>query len=318
MWKRGVSTMMDSKCITSIVNFIKQTDFVESCLHNVEVRPIQYKIYEEGELIHYVQMKVLDSFCRKAQLSEAWVASNLLLFSVFDGCLENKYSLTEGASFKNHFDNIPERNCLDKICKSCYRIFKIIRNGIQHNLSNVAYDENGYFIDYTNRNTHYKLKISTQGIRYLYTIIIYMVQNRIDGLGKAWSTIGHYEGILFELFNFLQGEIHELSDEIGQNDLYNLSDAVCLRAIVRYPVINPIIIEENDDFVVFAHIENNCTDDEGDANYFYSTDYKYGEFLLPQEIGVITKGEGKTFSERIKNATIKFRKQDCIDRWKVL
>ena len=29
--------MMDSKCITSIVNFVKQTDFVESCLLNVEV-----------------------------------------------------------------------------------------------------------------------------------------------------------------------------------------------------------------------------------------------------------------------------------------
>lgn len=310
--------MMDSECITSIVNFVKQTDFVESCLYNIEVRPIQCEIDEEGKVTHCVQMSLSDSFGRKAQLSEAWVASNLLLFSVFDGYLENKYSLTEGASFKNHFENTPERNCLDKICKNCYRVFKIIRNGIQHNLSNVVYDENGFFIDYTNRNTHFKLKISTQGIRYLYTIVIYMVQNRIAGLGKVWSTIGHYEGILSELFNLLLREIHELSDEIGQNDLYNLSDAVCVRAVVRYPVINPIIIEENDDFVVFAHIENNCTDDEGSPDYFYSTDYKYGEFLLPQEIGVITKGEGKTFSERMKNMTIKFGKQDCIDRWKLL
>ena len=95
------------------------------------------------------------------------------------------------------------------------------RAAILFNLSNVVYDENGYFIDYTNRNTHFKLKISAQGIRYLYTIVIYMVQNRIAGLGKVWSTIGHYEGILSELFNLLLREIHELSDEIGQNDLYN-------------------------------------------------------------------------------------------------
>lgn len=311
--------MMDSKCITSIVNFVKQTDFVESCLLNVEVRPIECGIDEEGKASHCVHMILSDSFGRKAQLSEAWVASNLLLFSVFDGYLENKYALMEGASFKNHFDNIPERNCLDKICKNCYRVFKIIRNGIQHNLSNVVHDKNGYFIDYTNRNTHYKLRISAQGIRYLYTLVVYIIQNRIDGLGKEWSTIGHYEGILSELYNLLLREIQDLNDEIGQNDLHNLSDAICVRAIVRYPVVNPTIIEENGEFVVFAHIENNGTDDESSPKYCYSTDYKYGGFLLPQEIGVITKGEGKTLSERMKSATIKFRKLDCCtDRWKVL
>lgn len=92
--------MMDSKCITSIVNFVKQTDFVESCLLNVEVRPIECGIDEEGKASHCVHMILSDSFGRKAQLSEAWVASNLLLFSVFDGYLENKYALMEGASFK--------------------------------------------------------------------------------------------------------------------------------------------------------------------------------------------------------------------------
>ena len=183
----------------------------------------------------------------------------------------------------------------------------------------MVHDKNGYFIDYTNRSTHYKLKISAQGIRYLYTLVVYIIQNRIDGLGKEWSTIGHYEGILSELYNLLLREIQELNDEIGQNDLHNLSDAICVRAIVRYPVINPTIIEENGEFVVFAHIENNGTDDENSPKYCYSTDYIYGEFLLPQEIGVITKGEGKIFSERMENATIKFRKQDCcIARWKLL
>lgn len=311
--------MMETECITSIIRFIKQTNFTESTLLKVYVRPIHGYIDENGKWVYNVCLLASDSSNNnKAQLSEAWIAVNILLFTVFDGYLENKYSLEEGASFKCHYNNIPENTFIDKISKNCYRLFKIIRNGIQHNLSNVTYLENCYIINYVNRSTTYKLQISTRGIRCLYTIVLSLIQNSIYEIGTEWTTIGHYEGIICELYNIMVGEIHELSDDIGQNNLTSITDVPRIRANVRYPIINPHIIEDNDDYIVFTHVENNGTDDINSIDYIYSTDYKYGKFLFPQELGEITKDKEKSFSERLETSIIKFHKQDCCrDRWKL-
>ena len=81
--------------------------------------------------------------------------------------------------------------------------------------------------------------------------------------------------------------------------------------------MNPYLISESDTSLIFSHIENNFTDDENNSQYYYSTDYTYQNFLLPQEIGVITKGEGESFQERFKKATICFDKSCLEDKWKL-
>ena len=51
--------------------------------------------------------------------------------------------------------------------------------------------------------------------------------------------------------------------------------------------------------------------------YNYSTDYIYKDYLLPQEIGIITKGKGDSVQERMKSATIRFEKSCIEDKWKL-
>ena len=284
--------------------------------HKMSIRPIICSIDENGKEVHTVQMELYDAMCRKSPLSEAWVAGNLLLFTIFDGYLENKYSLTEGVSFRKHYDALPENTPMERISKNCYRIIKIIRNGIQHNMSNVTYHSGNYSINYCHGNTLYELKISRKGVKNLYTLIMNIIQEKIMGTYGKYRTLGHYDGIMRTLHAEMVMEITQISDDIGTS-LLPISEGLKLRSGGRYSVENPSIIDEDDVSITFSHIENNNTDDENSSQYYFSTDYIYEQYLLPQEIGVITKGEGASIQERMKSATISFDKNCLIDWWKM-
>lgn len=308
--------MMDQECINSIINCIMQSNMSDLDFHKMLIRPIICSIDENGNEVHTVQMELYDAMYRKSPLSEAWVAENLLLFTIFDGYLENKYSLIEGVSFRKHYDALPENTPIERISKNCYRIIKIIRNGIQHNMSNVTYNSENYNINYRHGNTLYELKISKKGVRNLYTLIMNIIQEKIMGTYGKYRTLGHYDGIMCTLYAEMVMEITQISDDI-EPSLLPISVEPKLRVGGRYPVENPRIINEDDISITFFHIENNNTDDENSSQYYYSTDYRYEQFLLPQEIGVITKGEGDSLQERIKSATITFDKTCLVDKWKM-
>lgn len=308
--------MMDQQCIDSIINVISKSNMADLDFINTEIRPITCEIDEKGKEKHTVYMSCCDYIYRKAELSEAWVAGNLLLFTVLDGYLENTYHLTEGASFREHYNNLPDNTPIEIIEKNCYRIFKIIRNGIQHNLSNVNYNAGSYNISYCHRNTLYTLKISKNGVRYLYTLIMSIIKGQIWGMYGKYRTSGHYDGIMYSLYIDMIKEITQISDDTGTS-LSVIPGGLKLRAFVRYPVENPTIFEEDDTSIIFHHIENNGTDDESSNQYNYSTDYIYKDYLLPQEIGVITKGKGESVQERMESATIRFEKNCIEDKWKL-
>lgn len=308
--------MMDQQCIDSIINVISKSNMADLDFINTDIIPITCEIDEEGKEQHTIHVSCYDCMYSKVELSEAWVAGNLLLFTVFDGYLENIYHLTEGASFREHYNNLPESTPIEIIGKSCYRVFKIIRNGIQHNLSNVNYIDGNYNISYCHRNTPYALQISKNGVRYLYTLIMSIIKEQIGGMYGKYQTFGHYDGIMYKLYTDMLKEITQISDDIGTS-IPSILNGLKLRAFVRYPVENPTIFEEDDTSIIFRHIENNGTDDESSDQYNYSTDYIYKDYLLPQEIGVITKGKGESFQERMKGATIKFEKNCIEDKWKL-
>ena len=90
-----------------------------------------------------------------------------------------------------------------------------------------------------------------------------------------------------------------------------------IRATVRYPIENPHVVTEDEKTITFSHMENNMVADENNNQYYYSQDYTYKDYLLPQEIGVITWGEGETFFERTKGAKICFDKKYLEDKWKM-
>lgn len=308
---------MDSASINSITKFILQSNMSDFNIKHVNFTPVTCYKDEEGKIYHTVKSCISDTFfSQKGALSESWVAGNLLIFTLFDGFLENKYGLTEGESFKNHYTNLPEITFLDIVSKNCYRIMKVIRNAIQHNLSSVVYNDGSYTINYQHHNTIYNLEISADGVNSLYTLILNIVQCRVMDMPKTYYTTGHYEGILNTQYKNVESGISNFSDDIS-GSLLNLTSAQNLRANERRVIENPYIISENETSIVFHHIEPNMTNDENSKQYYYSTDYMYSDYLLPQEVGTITWGEGTSLQEKIKNATISFDKKNLVDKWKI-
>lgn len=306
--------MMDQKFIDAIVKVVYNSDMSDLNLLKVETRVIQYD--DSRNETHTSTIFVSDRFGGKAKLSEAWVAGNLLLFTVFNGHLENKYKLLEGESFKKHYDNLPELSDFDIMNKNCYRIFKIIRNAIQHSLSNVTWANGSCSINYTNKSTNYVLQISAKGIRCLYTFVMNSINGYIYDMEKMFCTAGHYLGLMQTIYSEFEKGIVKFSDEMG-NSLLPVKRDFSLRAAVRYPVLNPIIINENAEKIIFKHIENNFTDDESDDNYNYSTDYVFEGYLLPQEIGTRIRYKSDNLQERLSKGTITFKKSDLDEKWKI-
>lgn len=169
-------------------------------------------------------------------------------------------------------------------------------------MSNVTYNSENYSINYCHGNTLYELKISRKGVKNLYTLIMNIIQEKIMGTDGKYRTLGHYDGIMRTLYAEMVMKITQISDDIGTS-LLPISEGLKLRSGGRYSVENPRIIDEDNVSITFSHIENNNTDDENSSQYYFSTDYIYEQYLLPQEIGVITKGEGASFQERMKSAT---------------
>ena len=129
-----------------------------------------------------------------------------------------------------------------------------------------------------------------------------IIKGQIGGMYGKYRTSGHYDGIMYTLYTDMLKEITPISDDIGTSPSA-IPNGLKLRAFVRYPVEN--------------HIENNGTDDISCNQYNYSTDYIYKDYLLPQEIGIITKGKGDSVQERMKSATIRFEKSCIEDKWKL-
>ncbi len=307
--------------ISSIVKVIEQSTLLDKSIISVDSRFISLSI--ESNCIYKTERACLSDTIGqfKPDLSEAWVAAIVLLFTVFDGFLENKYSLTEGMSFKNRYDSIPFSSDIEKIEKDCYRILKLIRNGVQHNLSKVAIYNGVYSFSYKHAGTNFELEVNTDSMKCLHTIVINSVNEMICGLAQKYCTEGHYIGAMNSFYYFLRKGVIKISDDIGvfygnYTNQYSY-DSSHLRTKARYIVENPPVLSEDDEKVIFKHIENNATNNESDSNYHFSTDYVYNEYILPQEMGTIKKDMNFDHKQNQIIEIITFFKEDITDIWKM-
>lgn len=303
---------MDRAYIDSILKVILYSNMTDINIKSVDLRLITCSI-EDGREVYTIEMYYSDTiFSSRVKLSQAWIACNLLLFTIFDGYLEDKYALTEGDSFKNHYSQLPSSDDIELIQRDCYRIMKLLRNAAQHNLSSIQYSNGNYVISYVYRNTNYNLKISKQGIDCLYTIMIDIIQESIAGLSKNLHTRGHFNGIIKKLYEEMCSEIDYMNDDIGIRTPEILTDPLKLQYAVRYAVKNPIIINESTK-ITLKHIANKAGVDKNGKTIYYPTDYTYKNYVLPQEIGKITSQNSNGHPCKY----IEFPNSVLCDLWKV-
>lgn len=261
---------MDNKYISEILSIIKNSDIQ---LKEIEIRGVKYNDDVSDRSTLYIETVERIGF--GASLSKSWIIESQLIFLLFDGYLEDMYSLDEGSSFKSRYENLPIASDMEIIKKNCYRIMKIFRNAVTHNLSHIVVDESGYKIGYTNKkNQSIRLDITNDSVQILYTLIVAFVIGDIE-----IHTAGHYEGILLSYYKNMLNGISVLEDELGNSLIPLKNTFVELNTSVRYRVLNPRIIYEDEVLKIKKYYP-------GSAEYACDYFITHGEdtFLVPEEI----------------------------------
>ena len=261
---------MDQKYIDTVADLINKSDIP---LKRMEIRGVTYeddkKKTRNMELIDY---ESYGGF----RLSDSWIIENMILFSLFDGYVEENYGLQEGDSFRNHYKNLPSGTTVEEIQKNCYRIMKLMRNAITHNLSKIQADANGYDIQYVNRhNQTFRLKITKEAVQFLYTIIMMLVTKKCD-----IQTEGHFKGVLSYYDQSAMKGISVLEDEFGIGLQQVSGLPYTIRSLVRHRINNPRIEENTASSIKFKKYNPGYPD--------FPCDYVWKEggktYLIPEEI----------------------------------
>lgn len=218
-------------------------------------------------------------------LSSSFIAINMLLFSLYDGWLEEKYDLKEGYSFYSHYNDLQNKantTNLEKIQNSCFRVMKIIRNGIIHNLSGINFSQNVCYIEYKNKKgIEISCNISQTGLSFLYSLIVIFVTGDC-----GIQTEGHFGYVVSTLYAQILKEVSNVKDEFGE-DLISVSVAKSFYYTVRYEVSNCLVQSKSDYLII------KCFQDYPEMNqgHDYKIFYNGGTYLLPGEI-ISVSGDG--------------------------
>ena len=271
---------MDESFYRNITTLLSKSDinFIETV-----IRPVSYS--ENGTNVSL--------FCRDnlymgpTELSKTPAISCLIVFTLFDAYLENKYDIQPGVSFRQKYNRLERDTNQEIIEKECYRLMKTIRNGFVHNISAITSIDDLFHFNYTSpQGTVFNLDISSDKLELLYSIIILLVKGRYD-----INTKGHFENVICTMYNDLKKHV-DISGKFtddgdkgeGTDDSFNLiaiSSDIHFNTIVRYPVQNPSYEIDNDRRVIIKSIYNPGYD-------WYSADYciEYSnkKYIIPQEI----------------------------------
>ena len=287
---------MDQQYIKSVVDIVEASDLR---LHSVDIRPLRYR--DDTSLESTVSIMCSDIIGERSRLVDSDLVANLLIFTAFDGFVENKYSLPEGESFKQHYEALPESTDMEKIQKNCYRILKLMRNAMHNNLSGVTIGLQEYIFSYSNRNPVFQLDISRTAVEYLYSIILDLINGQEYGI----ITMGRYEATFKEYYKRMLSGIVVLEDEFGTGVSNQISGRLQgFRVGVRYPLENPRLYKETEDELIFLFYET--------GSQQYAVDYMYylkgNCYVLPEELVKILD------EEAVK--CIGFQKSLLVERWK--
>lgn len=87
-------------------------------------------------------------------------------------------------------------------------------------------------------------------MRFLYSLILNIINDNVDGIYRKYRTDGLYAGLINSMYAEVRAGITKLLDDIPGNFIGNVHVLGCyddkhLRTSVRYPVENPTIIIDN-------------------------------------------------------------------------
>lgn len=328
---------MDKQYQDSIIKVLFKSDMANKMFIEANVKPTYY---EEPTLSNgepnpkydstnpYLYRELIDVhdvfYSQESPLAESWIANSMLIFTLLDGWLEDYFNMTEGDSFLHKLKELKKiqnssPTVISSIVVNVYRIMKIIRNGIQHNLSGVEFDKDGYHIAYVNSyNTECYLEFKPIITRYLYTLCISIIQGYVFGIQKKYRTSGHYEGMLLYYYETVRQGIGIIEDELKDNAGHPLKldilPGLSIDASARTVIVNPIKRGEDEQYYYYAWYDSVTNCKKAD----YLVDINCVRYLLPEELGITDVDSEEKDQTKRNGFSIFFRKDIITDKWRVL
>ncbi|AGY75885.1 hypothetical protein [Clostridium autoethanogenum] len=273
--------MMDNDFYKNIITLLEKSDIR---FRTTEIRPI-----EENEGIKTVSMNFSDVLrSGQTQLAKTPAISCLIVFTLFDAYIENKYSMDPGISFKQKYNQVPFITNQNIIEKECYRLMKTIRNGFVHNINAIISQNDLFHFNYSSpQGTNFNLDISSDKLELLYSIILILVKGKYE-----IATDGHFENVICTYYSDLKSYVDtngNFTDDgnmgagsVTSFNLMPISSYVHFNTVVRYPIVS-----SNYD-ISEGRIRVNIKSISDPGYKRYSTDYciKYNNkvYIIPQEI----------------------------------
>lgn len=264
---------MDDTFLSQTINFLEKSE-LQFCFP--DIREIQM---EQGSTV--TTMRLGNSVYTTAQtVSENFIISNLVLFTLFEKYLEEKNNALIGFTFRDKYEQLIQHTDLDIMEKETFRLLQLIKNAIMCNAKGISITENYYEFSYENQKNKMPCHLYLQKniLSVLYTMILLMAKKESTYQNAAYKT-----GLLRSYYDELRNQITlfgNLLDEISpiHPNLIAISSGIRLNHSVRYQVKNPKF-SLNQHIFTFERFTTSMSN--------YSCDYELildGEtYFIPQE-----------------------------------
>lgn len=259
------------------IEFMNKTkDYLKKSKLNLVFPETRYFKFEENKIPIFMDLTD-ELFICKSNLSENEIISNILVFSLLDSYIDAKYPNIIGLSFKKKYDKIQSKDDREVILKEIFRVMKLIRNSIVHNLGEIKENTKESIYKYNFNNTEFYLCIDKEALRIIYSIIFILIEYPNDEY-----SIGILRKYYDELKEFIDKNSN-LKDDITINhkELLTISKGIRLQRIVRYTINDAQYIERN----TYIYIEEHKEVKQGMDKYGidYIINYKKLKYRIPEE-----------------------------------
>lgn len=256
-------------------------EFYNNILKILDKSSINFKKPELGRYLFKEQTRFFSSEIEvinsNAKLSETPAILCLIVFTLLDIFLENKYEINAGFSFSKKYKALPTRNDQEIIEKECYRIIKTMRNGYVHNISNISNNNGKYYFKYVSpQDTLFKLNITEDKLILLYTLIVYLVKGEYE-----IKTYGHFIGALREFYDELLLYINEdnFKDDINR-PLKSISNSTRIKFGTRWKMEDTTFYVKNNKIKINSIY--NYKDKKEFTDYFL--EFNKEKYIIPEEV----------------------------------
>ncbi|MBN3182556.1 hypothetical protein H5A18_11650 [Pectobacterium brasiliense] len=158
------------------------------------------------------------------------------MFMLLDAFVDYSHPKMMNKGFKDKYKRLPENSTCDRVIKGTFRISRILRNALIHNVNSLQ--ESSETINIVSKES---LKIKTRAINTLNFIVWYSTKNDLS--------LYYNELVLVSAYNNLVDDIVEINDDIGK-EVLSLSFDTKLKTFKRYEVTGVKVEKDGDKIII--------------------------------------------------------------------